>query len=140
MVYPIKCLLISKSGKEYYDGRFGFVNLRFVHRGLRSTDEVTGYEIVSGGKTIGEVEDFIVDDENWTIRYLVLDTKKFLNGKKVIIAPEWIHGIIWNQRQVSVDIPKEKLEKSPAFDDSAPLTRKYEESIYSYYGGTKYWE
>ena len=108
--------------------------------GLRSVDVLTRYDILSESEKTGYLEDFIVDDENWTIRYLVLDTKKLLDGKKVLIAPEWIHDISWSQKHVSVDIPTEKIQNSPDFDISTPITRAYEESIYNYFGRPKYWE
>jgi len=57
---------------------------------LRSSDEVIGYHIQALDGQIGHVEDFIVDDENWIIRYLVIDTKDILPGKNVLISPLWV--------------------------------------------------
>jgi sporulation protein YlmC with PRC-barrel domain len=108
--------------------------------GLRSTNEVTGYEITADGEKIGYVKDFIIDDETWAIRYMVLETSKVLKGKNVIIAPEWINWISWYQKQLSVDIPKEKIKKCPDFEISAPISREYEELLYKHYRCTKYWE
>ncbi|MDQ2087423.1 PRC-barrel domain-containing protein [Herbivorax sp. ANBcel31] len=108
--------------------------------GLRSTVEVTGYEVSTIDGNLGYVEDFIVDDESWLIRYMVLDTKKNLDGKKVLIAPEWINFISWNQKKFSVNIPKESIQKCPDFDVSLPISREYEELLYNHYGCEKYWE
>jgi sporulation protein YlmC with PRC-barrel domain len=41
-------------------------------RHLRSTHAVSGYHIAALDGDIGHVEDFIVDDETWTIRYLIV--------------------------------------------------------------------
>ena len=38
---------------------------------LRSTNVVSGYHIQASDGEIGNVEDFIVDDQTWAIRYLI---------------------------------------------------------------------
>lgn len=57
---------------------------------LRSTDNVGGYCIQALDGDIGHVEDFIIDDETWAIRYLVIDTRNWWAGKKVLVSPKWI--------------------------------------------------
>jgi hypothetical protein len=54
---------------------------------LRSAKEVRGYDIQGSGDAIGFVEDFIVDDEAWEVRYLVVDTSHWWWGRKVLVAP-----------------------------------------------------
>jgi hypothetical protein len=54
---------------------------------LRSTKEVAGYRIGAADGEVGHVEDFVVDDEEWAIRYVGVDTSNWLPGKKVLISP-----------------------------------------------------
>ena len=61
---------------------------------LRSTRQVTGYHIHATDGEIGHVEDFIVDDENWTIRFLVVDTTTGFRGRKFFSRPNG--SIVWN--------------------------------------------
>lgn len=56
---------------------------------MRSAREVRGYQIQGRDEAIGHVNDFIVDDETWEIRYLVIDTSNWWFGKKVLVAPHW---------------------------------------------------
>jgi uncharacterized protein YrrD len=49
---------------------------------LRSTHEVRGYHIQAADGEIGHVEDFIIDDETWAIRYLIIDTRNWWPGKR----------------------------------------------------------
>jgi len=51
---------------------------------------ITGYHIHATDGEIGHVEDFMVDDEIWAIRFLVVATRNWLPGKKVILSPRWI--------------------------------------------------
>lgn len=62
---------------------------------LRSTREVIGYHIQALDGEIGHVEDFIVDDANWAIRYMVVDTRNWWPGKKVLVSPQWIKAVSW---------------------------------------------
>ena len=57
---------------------------------LRSSRAVTGYHIQATDGDIGHVEDFLVDDHSWAIRYMIVDTTNWWPGKKVLVAPAWI--------------------------------------------------
>lgn len=107
---------------------------------LRSTREVAGYHIQAADGEIGHVDDFIVDDGNWSIRYVVVDTRNWLPGRKVLLAPQWISEISWDERKVYTDLLMEEIKNSPEFDPSAPVSKEYEERLYDYYGRSKYWE
>ncbi len=108
---------------------------------LRSSREVLGYHIRASDESIGHVEDFIVEDAPWVVRYLVIDTRNWLPfSKKVLLAMEWITGITWAESRVYVDLSREMVEKSPEFDPSLPVNREYEVRLYDFYGRPKYWE
>jgi hypothetical protein len=49
---------------------------------LRSVKEVTGYRIKASDGNLGHVEDFIVDEDNWVIRYMIVDTQNGGLGKR----------------------------------------------------------
>jgi hypothetical protein len=106
---------------------------------LRSTREVIGYHIEASDGEIGHVEDLIVDDEAWILRYLVIDTRNWLPGKKVLVAPAWTKAVDWAQRRVHVDLSRETIENGPTYDPAAPVNREYELQLYDYYGRPYYW-
>lgn len=106
---------------------------------LRSAKEVRGYHIQGSDDSIGHVDDYILDDETWAIRYLVIDTKNWWFGKKVLVAPEWAHRISWQDRKVHVDLSRRAIEQSPEWDPSAGVNREYEARLYDYYGRPAYW-
>ena len=60
------------------------------------------YEIQASDGELGHVDDYIFDDETWTIRYLVVDTKNWLPGRKVLVAPLWIENINWAEAKVHI--------------------------------------
>lgn len=106
---------------------------------LRSAEEVEGYHIHARDGEIGHVEDFIADDELWIIRYLVVDTRNWLPGKKVVISPVWLERVNWFERKVDVDLSQEEIKGAPEYDPSAPVNRQYEERLYDFYGRPRYW-
>jgi sporulation protein YlmC with PRC-barrel domain len=93
---------------------------------LRSTRHVKGYHIHAIDGEIGHVEDFIVDDENWTLRYLVVNTGNWLPGKKVFIEPAWIKEVNWADSSVYLDRSREQVKNSPEFDSLNPMYRNPE--------------
>ena len=56
---------------------------------------VDGHHIQATDGEIGHVEDFIIDDETWAIRYLIVDTQNWWPGKKVLVSPQWIERVSW---------------------------------------------
>lgn len=88
---------------------------------LRSTQEVSIYSIAATDGDIGIVEDFILDDESWAIRYLAIDTHKWWPGKKVLIAPQWIASIDWAQARVHVRLSRAEIKQSPGYDKAKLL-------------------
>jgi uncharacterized protein YrrD len=87
-----------------------------AHTHLRSCREVRGYRIRATDDNVGHVEDFVFDDETWAIRLLVVDTRNWLPGRHVLIAPEAIRGVSWEQRSVDVVLSREEIERAPALD------------------------
>jgi stress response protein YsnF len=107
---------------------------------LRSVNEVIGYRISAEDDEFGHVHDFIVEEDVWTIRYLVISTRNWLPGKKVLISPGWIAKIDWVYADVEVNLPADTIKEAPEFNPSEPINREYETRLYDFYGRPKYWE
>ncbi|MFM0198034.1 PRC-barrel domain containing protein [Paraburkholderia strydomiana] len=107
---------------------------------LRSTNEVKGYHLKTADGSIGHVSDFIYDDTNWAIRYLVVEAHNWWpGGKAVLIAAHWIDGVDWFDSTVSTALTRDIIRDSPAYDDSMPIERHYEVVLHRFYGKHGYW-
>jgi hypothetical protein len=107
---------------------------------LRSANEVTGYFLEADDGPVGRVEDLIIEDDDWGVRYLaVLAPHTSLSGRKVLIAQQWITRVSWTERKVHVDVLREAVKNSPKYVPSAPVNREFETRVYDYYGRPKYW-
>ncbi len=101
---------------------------------LRSTREILGYHIHAKDGTFGHVADFIVNDQPWQLHFLVVDTKNWLPwSKKVLIAPRWLERIEWADREVFINLTKEKIEHSPEYDSSKFVSKDFEDKIIQYF-------
>jgi hypothetical protein len=107
---------------------------------LRSAQEVTGYHIQATDDEIGHVEDFFVDDLAWTLVYIVVDTRNWLPGRKVLVPPQWADQVSWSERKVFFKLGKEKIENSPEYDHTEIPKRQYEDLLYNHYGIPPYWK
>ena len=106
---------------------------------LRSTQAVSGYHIQALDGDVGHVADFIIDDESWAIRYLIIDTENWWPGKKVLISPQWIERISWSESTVFVNLRREIIKQSPEYTVEELLDREYEIKLHRHYQRLGYW-
>lgn len=104
---------------------------------LQSTRAVTGYRLHAADGTIGHVENFIIDDAKWAIRYLVADTGNWLPGRRVLVSPHWIERVEWETSEVYVDLTRLAIEASPEYNPAQPVSEDYEGELYDHYGRPK---
>ncbi|MDD2336703.1 MAG: PRC-barrel domain-containing protein [Geobacteraceae bacterium] len=106
---------------------------------LRSTHAVRGYHIQATDGEIGHVYDFIIDDETWAIRYLIIDTQNWWPGKKVLVSPQWIERVSWTESKVFVNLTFAEIKQSPEYTEESLLTRDYEAGLHRHYNRRGYW-
>ena len=100
---------------------------------LRSMREVTGYRIHARDGELGHVDEFVVDDRDWAIRYLVVDTRNWWPGKHVLVSPDWASDIRWSQSEVVINLDRQTIKDAPEFTKSTPLTAEYERRLLEHY-------
>ena len=88
-----------------------------VDPNLRSTQAMLGYQIQATDGTIGQVSDFIVDDQSWVIHRLIAETGHWLSGKEVLISLNQIDGISYEKSKVLVKLTKEAIRQEPEYHD-----------------------
>jgi sporulation protein YlmC with PRC-barrel domain len=104
---------------------------------LRSTEAVTGYHIHAKDGEIGHVEDFLFEEADWSIHYLIVDTKNWWPGKKVLVSPRSVREIDWADNLVNLDLDRQKIKDGPAYDTAVTVDRTYEQQFHRYYDGIR---
>jgi hypothetical protein len=101
---------------------------------LRSVMAVIGYHMEALDGAIGHAEDFIVDDSDWYVHYITVDTKNWLPGQRVVISPELIREIDWISRSVFLKANRKKIEDSPPYDPNMTQDGGFNDQFKKYFG------
>ncbi len=107
---------------------------------LRNTKDVTGYEVAGRDGDIGHVADFLVDDENWRIRCLAVDTKDWWLEKQVLLPLDWIGQISWLGGSVAAEVTQSQIQNAPYWEPGKPFSPAFLEQLAGYHamlGGQK---
>ena len=105
---------------------------------LRSTTTVTGSHIQATDGEIGHVENMLIDDASWDIRYLIVDTKNWWFGKHVLISPYAVKAISWSDHIIELTVTRDLVKASPAWDPIAMIDQVYEKRLHNHYGWQGY--
>jgi hypothetical protein len=103
---------------------------------LRTDAEIHGYRIVAEGEPHGRVKDVVVDDRDWTVRYLLTERE---GGGSGLVSPAWVSRISWEDREVRLDLTVEQLAAAPPFESMERLGREYETRLHAHYARRPYW-
>lgn len=101
---------------------------------LRSSHEVRGYHLHATNGQIGHVADFILDQQDWRIRYLEIDTRNWWPGKHVLIDPMWIRCVSWETKEIAVSLAREAIEGAPEYESAQLISPDYELRLHQHYG------
>ena len=104
---------------------------------LRSTEAISGYHIHAKDGEIGHVGDFLIEEADWSIHYLIVDTKNWWPGKKVLVSPRSVREIDWADNLVNLDLDRQKVKNGPAYDSSVTVDRAYAQHFHNYYNGIR---
>lgn len=106
---------------------------------LRPLSSLQRFAIRAVDGEIGSVKDVYFDDQQWAVRYLVVDTQRWLPGRKVLVSPFSVRGIDWRNESVDVSISRDQVKASPSIDTDKPVQRQHEVDFLDYYGYPHYW-
>ncbi len=105
----------------------------------RNFRKIRGTPVRAKNETIGKVDDYLFDEGNWTVRYIVVDTGNWLRRRLVLIAPVSIDSFSKPGAPVRVNLTKEEIGKSPPIERHKPVSMRVEDKITNYYRWPRYW-
>jgi len=106
---------------------------------LRSCAAVIGYHVHASDGDIGHISDMLIDEKTWAIRYLIVETGHWWSGHTVLIPPQWIEGIQWQDKHVTVNLTRQEVSDAPLHDINMPVTRAFELATHQHYRRSGYW-
>jgi len=110
---------------------------------LRRVSHLTESSITASDGDIGNVTAAFFDDQSWAIRYLVVDTEKWLAAREVLISPYSVSQPLPNlsdDKNIHVRLTREQVKTSPDIDTHQPVSRQHEREYSAYYTYPEYWD
>ncbi len=89
------------------------------------------YGIQPEGGEVGVLQDVIVEDERWTIPYLVVHVPP--SGRRILLASDYVQMIDVGARSIQVSVPRDAIVHSPVIASEEPITAELQQSLREYY-------
>jgi len=105
----------------------------------KNIDSMLGFSIMAVDGEMGKVRDIYFDDENWIIRYMVVQTGSWLLGRKVLISFASVKKVNFELSNFLVDLSCEQVRNSPDVDTEKPVYRQHEIELHEHYMLPAYW-
>jgi hypothetical protein len=112
---------------------------------LRSLKELYACTVLATDGEIGVVDEFYIDhmpgEQPWTIRYLMIDTRMWMAGRRVLVSTLALgqpDQADWASHRLPMRLTREQMENSPEVDLTRPVSRKKESEMHEYYGWPSY--
>jgi sporulation protein YlmC with PRC-barrel domain len=106
---------------------------------LRSLKKLEGYKVAATDGDLGKVVNFLLDDDRWAVRYLVVETGGFFGGREVLVSPISFQNVDHSAERIHLALTMDKIKNSPSIDLEKPVSRQHERDYYGYYGYPYYW-
>lgn len=101
---------------------------------LHSLNALEGYKISGTDGELGYCKDFLFNDEQWSVHYMLIDTHKWLpGGKKALVHNKLITAIDATEKHIELQISSAELKNSPSLLSNDPLTHAYEKTYLCYF-------
>jgi hypothetical protein len=100
---------------------------------LLSVAAVTDYHVDATDGPIGHIENFIIDDACWEIRYVVIDTRHFWPGKHVLLSPHAVTEVDWLRHEIRLNLSREAVRASPAWNSDDLIDAEFEMRLHTHY-------
>ena len=91
---------------------------------LDSVKTTSGYHIRARNGEIGHVDDFLIGQDSWRIRYLLVDTSNWIGGRSVIVSSDAVERVDKEDNQIYVAADRDVIKNAPELESiDAALSR-----------------
>lgn len=106
---------------------------------LHSIKELEHFRILGTDAEVGRVIDTYFDDDQWVVRYLIVEASDWLHERKVLVSPYAVKSADWASHVIVANLSRTQIEGSPSIDTDKPVSRQQEGEYHSYFGYPEYW-
>ena len=102
---------------DMLNARNGTGRGRSTRHGLRSARSLIGYSVDASFGPVGILDDFLLEYEYWSLRYLVV---RLSDARKILLAVDRAGEISWSTRSIAVDTVRTEVERAPLYNPDSP--------------------
>jgi len=106
---------------------------------ILSCKNMLGFRLNTRDGESGSFDDFLVEDEEWVVRYGVIDTGSRFPSVNILLSTGWFSRVDRRSETIFIDLPKSAFAHAPEYDKDATLDREYEQRLFAYYDRKPYW-
>lgn len=107
---------------------------------LVNLNAITTYSLEAVDGEIGKFEEIYFEDSYFMIRYLVVNTGRWLSGRRLLLSPFTVGDADEQKHVLFIELTQEQIRHSPPIESAQPVSREYEINYFKYYGWPPYWE
>jgi Ni,Fe-hydrogenase III large subunit len=85
---------------------------------LHKFSKVRGFHIHALDGEIGHVDDFLLDEDTWNLRYFVVDTANWIGGRRVLVSPRVVAGVDAEHERIDVALTRDQIEQSKSIESA----------------------
>jgi uncharacterized protein YrrD len=101
---------------------------------IASINMLTGAAVNAVDGEVGTLEDFMINDQNWAVGYLVVMSGDWTDRRKLLFPPATVKEAENKVKVFNLGVDRSTVEQSPNFDLKASLTRQQEIELHQHYG------
>jgi len=106
---------------------------------LNSFSQLLGTPVDGSDGDLGHVREALLDDRSWALRYLVIETGDWFNGRKLLLSTQSLRASALRGGPLRAQLSRQQLHSCPPLDTSHPLTRLQERRLLHHYRLSEYW-
>lgn len=98
-----------------------------------------GFRMGATDGDIGIIKEIYFDDQTWTVRYLIVKTGNFLNGKLTLVSTQALLAPDWDNELFPTNLAIDQIKNGPDIDTDKPVYRQHELKLYDHFPWVIYW-
>jgi hypothetical protein len=114
--------------------------VRGENQGVFSANDTIGYDVHAADGAFGHVGDLMMELPHWIIRYIIIDTGRWLPGKQVCVIPDAVKRLDRIRGEMEIALTAAQLQAAPDYEPAPLMNREYQVVLHDYYGWPRYWE
>jgi hypothetical protein len=124
----------AETGAHFTQGEVAGRQTRHAGPHFRSLAVMDQASVEATDGEVGHAEDFLIDTNDWQIKYLVIHASNWWFGEKILLASQAITGIDYMRNILQIAVTRQFVKDGPRFSPEQTVDGAFDESFETYFG------